>query len=123
MSAREEVEKLLIEAQKGNAHPERIRALQDAMEAVAVWQHDHRVRTITETTRKNSNRRRSQKNNAVNREFIPRSPYRRQWYTDSEWEIIATSELTVKEIAAQLGRTPKGIQHARKKLRERKIIS
>jgi DNA-binding NarL/FixJ family response regulator len=108
MSAREVVQDLLDKAKADKAHPERIVALTEAVDAVATWQHsssrfDH---TLRGAQRKKQND-----------ESIDRATRRWQNWTSAEMDIL-DSDLTAAEIAHRLGRSVRGVKRKLARMRE-----
>lgn len=67
-----------------------------------------------------TNQRKSDRNKRVNREFIDASYHRHSRYTDDELAVIADLSLNAVQVAVKLGRTPKGVGHQRRKMRNAK---
>lgn len=107
-----EIQQLL----NASTHPERTKALE---EVLAILAKSPRYGYRPATTEQNQ--RKSQRNVRVNREFIDRSFHRRRWYTEDEMVVVRDLSITHAEAARKLGRTPKGVEHARKKIRKTKV--
>jgi hypothetical protein len=120
MSAREEVQALLERAQADGRSSEYVAGLQDALVAVTEWQ---RSTNRWGTPRLNTPERKARARNRVQRrrkrlndELIENSMSRRKHYSYAEWVVIMDRELSAQEVARRLGRTYRGIMHARSKL-------
>jgi hypothetical protein len=115
VSAREEVQALLDRAQTEGRSSEYVAGLQDALVVVTKWQRSSgRTRGSYGPA---ANVRAKQRNKRRNDEMIERSTSRRLHYTYAEWLVVMDDNLNARQVADKLGRTWRGIETARRKLR------
>lgn len=117
---RYEINRLLADAiQEEKEHPNneeakvRIETLQEVLGIL-----EKSARYGYRPTPTEANERKSTRNTFVNRAFIDASIHRHAHYTQEELAVVADLSLNNVQVAVKLGRTPKGIGHQRRKMRQ-----
>lgn len=109
MSARERIEALLA-ASQGESQ-DYIDGIRDALHAVISGN-----RESTPEQRQKKTARVLRRRKRLNDELIERSFSRRRHYSYAEWLVVMDRSLSTQDVARKLGRTYKGVMHARSKL-------